>query len=119
VTETQTADLAAWLTRIWDEEERIAQGVVDRSAPDEATIYLEDPWPEEAAYLPLIKPAAMLAQIAAKRALLALHADSGDGRCGECSDKFCVTPWNGVCEVAAILALPYADRPGYREEWRP
>jgi hypothetical protein len=28
-------------------------------------------------------------------------------------------PFAGVDDVLRLLALPYADRPGYREEWRP
>ena len=31
VTETQTVDLAAWLTRIWDEEERLAKAAPGRN----------------------------------------------------------------------------------------
>jgi len=40
----------------------------------------------------------------ALRQILELHAEGEDGRCGECADKFCATPWDGSCEVAAIVA---------------
>ena len=114
---TPVDDLAAWLTQIWDEQEKIAQGVVDRSAPDEATIYLEDPWPEEAAYLPHIKPASVLARIAADRQILA------DYRYYEADYRANPTPTLEGQRFGLLLALTrlaeaYADRPGFREEWR-
>ncbi len=28
-------------------------------------------------------------------------------------------PWVGWRQVIVLLALPYSDRPGYRDEWRP
>lgn len=64
----------------------------------------------------------------AKRQLVDLHGpvDANDtDSCRECSDS----GWAGVvdghtrvelpCPTLRRLALPYADRPGYRDEWRP
>lgn len=49
------------------------------------------------------------AECEAKRRIVALfpHAADGDG-------------WNNAGEeVLCLLALPYADHPDYREEWKP
>ena len=62
-------------------------------------------------------PSRVIAECEAKRALLALHTEGWDGRCGECSDRYAVTPWDGLCDEARILATVYADHPDYREEW--
>ena len=61
----------------------------------------------------------VLAEFEAKRALLAIHALTDDGLCGACSDTYCVTPWDGLCEIAKPLAAIYADHPDYDEAWRP
>jgi hypothetical protein len=56
-------------------------------------------------------PARVLAEVDAKRQLLNEAASwAKDDRPGEssCGDT-----------TLSLLALPYADRPGYREEWRP
>lgn len=79
----------------------------------------------------------VLAEVEAKRRLLDLHqrVDARDdwiGRsqvgwppepaCYGChadfSEEYAVPDAND-CPVARLLALPYADRPGYRPEWRP
>lgn len=114
-------DLAAWLTAIWDEEERAAQGVVDRYAPDDASIYLEDPWPEEAAYLPYIKPASMLARIAADRSILARYQRACLRADDPTEDEQVRYEWGVIAstyeEVLCELASAQADRPGFKPEW--
>jgi len=62
-------------------------------------------------------PARVLAECAAKRAILADHTPADDGRCGLCSDLYCVTPWDGICDVARPLAAVYADHPDYDPAW--
>lgn len=58
-------------------------------------------------------PARVLREIDAKRQLLALHTEgSSDLFCAHCEHE-------PPCPTLRLLALPYADRPGYREEWRP
>jgi hypothetical protein len=53
-----------------------------------------------------------LAEVDAKRRILDEHAERG-GTCTACS-------WQGApCHTVRLLALPYADRPGYQEGWRP
>lgn len=71
-------------------------------------------------------PARVLREIDAKRQLLDEHQDVNDGSCGTCVDAKWGYPTHGgsspqrcPCRTLRLLALPYADRPGYREEWRP
>jgi hypothetical protein len=64
------------------------------------------------------------AEVDAKRRILDLHtpARPGDPSYG------CPTCWEGAedggpmdypCPTLRLLALPYADRPGYQGSWRP
>ncbi|MEV6803151.1 DUF6221 family protein [Streptomyces sp. NPDC051132] len=67
-------------------------------------------------------PRRALREIDAKRQLLDLHAP---GEMEHVDGDVCMTcdlrepePFY-PCKTLRLLALPYADRPGYREEWRP
>jgi hypothetical protein len=83
-------------------------------------------------------PARVLADVAAKRAILDLHyiierkvnwTDAeGDERqdhqpvCVICVEKYStvnVPADLGPCETVRLLALPFADHPGYQESWKP
>jgi hypothetical protein len=103
-------DLAEWFTQIWDEEERLA-----KRAGDTLTT------PEIDNYGHLTVPSGwMLARIAADRQILALHAGhpvnlDNEIRCTECTSDQLHYP----CRTVRLLASVYAERPGYREEWRP
>jgi hypothetical protein len=66
-------------------------------------------------------PARVLREIDAKRKLIGWHRQttqeefsSGAYRTVGCR---CYDGW--PCTTLRLLALPYADRPGYREEWAP
>lgn len=68
-------------------------------------------------------PRRVLAEIAAKRRLLDLHHPVEDTEemqdyCAECDLGRKDYPYF-PCTTLRLLAVPYADRPGYREEWRP
>jgi hypothetical protein len=130
VTETQTVDLAAWLTSIWDEEERLAKEALAPDWRGSKTFYdtegaQQDSW---GLWLFHIYPASVLARIAADRKILELHSAEPNpllsrktlswaerGKlplvCSECSGAW-------PCRTLLLLASPYADRPGFREEWR-
>lgn len=60
-------------------------------------------------------PARVLAECAAKRAIVELHGQYGDPLSADYGD--------GAPDLAAdtlrLLALPYAEHPGYRPEWSP
>ncbi|WP_066586278.1 DUF6221 family protein [Cellulomonas timonensis] len=53
----------------------------------------------------------------AKRRIVELHISRGFGWCEHYSpfdDNI-----DDLCPTLRLLAIPYADRPGFREEWRP
>lgn len=62
-----------------------------------------------------------LAECAAKRSIVELHR--GDHGCPDASGMDTYTwvgaPRNANCQTLRLLALPLADRPGYRPEWAP
>jgi hypothetical protein len=62
-------------------------------------------------------PARVLREIDAKRQLLAAYVQvaANDVNDVEYAHGYA----NALGEAVRLLALPYADRPGYREEWRP
>ena len=102
--------MVEWLRAQLDEDEQRAADVHDRGC--DAVRYVEGE--------PLFDPcdcgwpARVLAEVTAKRAILnyfdRLDTHVLDNNC-----------WAqpGTEEARAHLAAPYADQPGYREEWRP
>jgi hypothetical protein len=66
-------------------------------------------------------PARVLREIDAKREIVRQHVPVGDGTV--CL-SYCHTRTPGEaqawpCLTLRLLALPYSDRPGYRDEWKP
>jgi len=59
-------------------------------------------------------PARVLAECESKRRIVVLHSDIDP-----CDAHDGATMETVPCETLRLLALPYADRPGWREEWRP
>lgn len=130
-------DLVQWLYKQLDEDEAIARAASDgpwRSyrGPDKPWLSKGDlihpvyTW-DNAVGTPVImtafwadsrhiaewNPQQMLREADAKRQILALHAKGA-------SDLFCAhCEQEPPCPTLRLLALPYADRPGYSEEWRP
>lgn len=73
-------------------------------------------------------PARVVAEVAAKRAILDLHAIVSNGcdkpdsdYCQECYYDRGYNPqgFPMPCPTVRLLALPYASNPGYEESWRP
>jgi len=117
-------DLVTWLLRVLDEDER-------NNSFESGDPYLDS------------RAAFMLADIEAKRAILALHGiiwrDIGwlqldDGELVEASAELpvcqrCVPKhssfrtWQdvpeGACKTVRLIASAYRERLGYRDEWRP
>lgn len=107
-------DLAAWLLRQINEDENAVRAMIGKRPTDE-----------------------FLMQHRAVQSLIVEADSSTDAarfRLAECAAKRQVTlmvvgdesvkdaPWGEEAHATAIiktLALPYADRPGYREEWKP
>ena len=135
------SDLAAWLLAQIEEDERLAnvagRYVMEWKATEfevgggsyasvcESSDYGSDPLEHIARH----DPARVLAECAAKRAIVARHSDGGcpvgwtkdvyggvDHACLECGtfDEYGVA-W--PCPTLRILAQPYCDREGWRDEW--
>jgi hypothetical protein len=95
------SDLVEWLTAILDEDEKAAE-----RAGGSITEMRNDNYGQL-----LVPPGWVLADIAAKRTILAL------GICAACDVE--MQPCDHRDDTLRLLATAYADRPGYREEWRP
>jgi uncharacterized protein DUF6221 len=76
-----------------------------------------------AEYIALHDPAAVLADVEAKRRLLALHSPTPgpNPSCNTCFDGWAAVleAANWPCASVRLLALPFASHPDYREEWKP
>ncbi|WP_333742672.1 DUF6221 family protein [Streptomyces ardesiacus] len=138
-------DLVQWLRAQLDDDERTARAATEGpwSVDDDSyaeAIYAADRrttvvaggrWggeasvfesTEDALHIARHDPARVLREIDAKRRLIALHRELEDPQemqdyCATCevTGKYPEYP----CKTLRLLALPYADRPGYRDEWRP
>lgn len=66
----------------------------------------------------ILTPSAVLADIAAKRAIMEEHPD-GDGYCGQGDYSGTVgCGWLWPCITLRLLAQPYAEHPDYGPAWR-
>jgi hypothetical protein len=121
-------DLAKWLSQQLDEDERIAKEAGGHLGEWRLATPLDDAELGDASWLrpPSLKhverhdPARALRDVDAKRKLLeqcraSLASEKAGGVDGAWSESF----GDGLLEAVKLLALPYADRPGYREDWRP
>lgn len=71
----------------------------------------------DAAHIARWDPARVLAECAAKRKIIALHAPMTPHReCPTCRENG-GNHGNYPCDTLLALAQPYAGRPGWREEW--
>ncbi|MGP4085473.1 DUF6221 family protein [Streptomyces sp. KR55] len=155
-----TADLVAFVRARLDEDERIAHaaswadeanawhaepspfGARDNGqrwfiedAMDDGVVTHVDPAASDdegvARHIARHDPARVLAEIDAKRRILAEHQPDRFGDCTTCAgpedfddDADGHRTWSRSakpfpCPTLRLLALPYADHPDYREEWRP
>jgi hypothetical protein len=132
VTEAQTVDLAAWLTAIWDEEERLAKaafsnqedpehgwGKEGRAVTPHVGVIHED---VQRAHVVRWHPGAVLARIAADRKIIELHGVAWNAEvCTVChhliGDDLQVDNDAWPCATVRALASPYADRPGFQAAW--
>lgn len=80
---------------------------------------------DHAAHITRWDPERVLAECEAKRRIIEIHYDRGEGRgCGRCataaggSDGFVwVEPDAWPCDTLRVLAAPYSDHPDYDPEW--
>jgi Family of unknown function (DUF6221) len=123
------SELVEWYRAQLAEDARVAQAAIepdqmhpwgDRALerltpeqwPDEVRGLLGGTWGEHCARQ---DPARVLREVAAKRAIVDRY-----GEFDEDSGDDCESCWaQGLGEAVQHLASVYADRPGYREEWKP
>jgi len=105
------SDLATWLREQLDEDGRVAQAALDEAGTgDPGTLGGDgrlvfgdravNVW--ATSHIGRWHPRRVLAEVEAKRRMLVHWQDADD-----------------LLDALRFLALPYADHPGYREEWRP
>lgn len=110
-------DLVEWLRLQLDEDEQLARAAAGPS-PGGGEWMMSDTGrhpgytPEQAEHIALHDPARVLREVEAKRRLIGAHPELD--RCTACA-----AGESGRCPNLRLLALPYSDRPGYREEWKP
>ncbi|WP_044385912.1 DUF6221 family protein [Streptomyces cyaneogriseus] len=139
-------DLAQWLRAQLNEDERIARAAGSGWYGYDPTEQIAFVPPEDTAHIATHSPARVLREIDAKRDLLDAHNGDCSPACrrDHTFSGSCALRWMGPVEeidgmpwvrnedgrqvpappvttqwTLRLLALPYADRPGYREEWRP
>lgn len=124
-------DLAAWLLEQIAEDERTVQAVLKRTRNWKQ---IDLPWwrvrhgtpeyravlqPEEM-LLAVCGPDRLLAECDAKRRIIeqyrAIEPDDTGSQLWQAMQR---AERSTLLETLRFLALPYADREGYREEWRP
>lgn len=113
-------DLIAWLRVQLDEDERVARrvgglrwraldgsGELVASDGRSAEVFGEIHWEGVGQHIARWDPARVLAEVEAKRRIVdeAIELQEREGRYAEA--------------FLVALAVPYADRPGYREDWQP
>ncbi|MFF7190593.1 DUF6221 family protein [Streptomyces sp. NPDC008222] len=74
---------------------------------------------EDALHIVRHDPSRVLRDIEAKRQLVKRYERAMENRRAHPDDLASVGALLALHGAVKLLALPYADRPGYREEWRP
>lgn len=103
-------DLAEFLLARVGEDEAVARAVTGTGVHDERPVVKE--------WIGLANPQRMLVWSDARRRIVALHqtaprsAANGGDACAGCAHP-------EPCPTLRLIALPYADHPDYREDWRP
>lgn len=121
-------DLAAWLTAIWDEEERLAteaggdrwvlagSGIIHEGQPFSDVV--DWVFGEAGGHIAAHDPASVLARIAADRAILAeFVARDKDVDLMLGPDCLRQREWSGLRLALRLKAEQYKDRPGFNPDW--
>ncbi|SCL43181.1 hypothetical protein GA0074692_6751 [Micromonospora pallida] len=123
-------DLVTWIRQQLDDDERLARAAYQPNwrwyTEDKVVVTKQDDAGEceqwipvgtrsDGAHMARHDPARVLAEVDAKRRLLTQFELRGN------SVRGIVQPSTGGVwdDLLRMLALPYADRSGYRSEWRP
>jgi hypothetical protein len=127
-------DLVQWLGEQFDEDERIAQaaspGPWGVNAEHDEVVAADDITVAEGFalsgrqlratvdHIAAHDPARVLREVEAQRLLLARAVETRVWAIGE-SGAVAGPAVKLANDTLRLLALPYADRPGYRKDWRP
>ena len=109
------------LAQIAEDEAAVRRAMSDLDPVDQGDpIELgDDPWPSHVTFAERFTPARVLAECDAKRRIVErcgwAAEDSQDWRKDYDMYHAGETAWDTLRDLASV----YADRPGYREEWRP
>lgn len=118
-------DLAEFVqARIAQDEETARAALAERASPVSGatfTLWEDQEWEaidgKVMTHVDAWDPARVLAECAAKRAIVEMHrgaheCPTPDSCCGWCVDS-------DECDTLSALAAPYADHPDFRSEWAP
>lgn len=104
-------ELAEFLLARVGEDEAVARAVRGSGLHDDRPVVKE--------WIGLANPERMLVWSDARRRIVGLHLNApgnsgsdGTALCGGCSHP-------EPCPTLRLMALPFADHPDYREDWRP
>lgn len=106
---------AAWPTeaeKVYDEVYSLALPVMDADDPGDWDVRVRA---EEARHIVRYSPAAVLADLASKRAIVALHGPHAE-LCYWTNDGW-RTHDGEVCDTLCLLAAPFAFHPDYDPAW--
>ena len=135
--QAEPGSLVAFLRARLDKDEAVARrvksswrqvgetGVIVASDGGRAEECANGNWTGIAEHIVRHDPPRVLAEVESKRRIIELHAleyrERPERVLGEADDPFCAecSGEGFPCETLRLLALPYADHPDYREEWRP
>lgn len=101
------------------EDESLAQAAIKSHAPDEvweSELGDMNLWPEDIAFWASQTPYRVLAEFAAKRAVISFHHYVSDGLCSTCVETG-PDAQAFPCDTLKALAAVYKDHPDYQQEW--
>lgn len=111
------SELVDFLRARLDEDEAAARGV-NRGLWNSRVALLD---PDLYGHVIRQHPARVMAEVEAKRRIVEIHREGDPDKdwrfCEQCSEDERLEPF--PCATVRLLALPYADHPDCREEWRP
>jgi hypothetical protein len=116
MTDTRTLTLADFLLARIEEDWAAAKAVQSDYLNIVGTG--DDPWPSEWAFAERFTVDRVLAECDAKRQIVAEHPRDDDGFCYDDSTHMRGCKWAWPCPTLRHLALPHADHPDFREEWK-
>jgi hypothetical protein len=112
-------DLVAWLGPQVDEDERKVTAMErEEKRVQTAPIFGSHPPNWLAGVDIFVSSKRWRAEVEAKRQIIDQHPADDDGFCGD-GIGLVGCKWAYPCPTLRLLAVVYADRPGYQDEWRP